>query len=91
MIDDSQNNIRIKVIETIISEYIMIFWLSPEDSEIVWKNLSHMTDIELWNEILHIQEYYASSAHTYQKALINTVHIQEEEEKSNHKNILINF
>lgn len=91
MIDPTPQNIRNSVIETIITEHIEIFWISIEDRVIVRNNLIQMTDIELWKEIMLIEEFHSKSNHIYQKALIATVHIKEEEEKLHNNNTILNF
>ncbi len=69
------------VINTIESDYVKIFWLSPESTAILHRNLTNMTDEELSKEMELIGIFHDSSEHAYQNGVITTIHLREEEEQ----------
>lgn len=91
MNQDTPTDIHETVINTIESDYVKIFWLSPESTAILHRNLTNMTDEELSKEMDLITVFYDTTKHAYQKWFMDLIHYEEDEEKSQMNTPIFNF
>jgi hypothetical protein len=70
-----------EVMERVLSTYRVLFQLSPEDEEIVRKNLHGMTAEDIQREILLINNYHTQVQSIEKESIIQVVQYHEDAER----------